>query len=100
MTKKLFFAIFCCLTLAAVAEAENGPVKIWEGTIDLPTYQTFAPEKAPLFARDFAYQRAKRWVYPYPMNDYVSDIKKALPGERLHKGLRSSGLWRTYLLCY
>ena len=76
MTKKLFFAIFCCLTLAAVAGAENGPVKIWEGTIDLPTYQTFAPEKAPLFARDFAYQRAKRWVYPYPMNDYVSDVKK------------------------
>ena len=76
MTKKLLFVAICCLSMTFFAGAENGKVKIWEGTIDLPTYQTFAPEKAPLFARDFAYQRAKRWVYPYPMNDYVSDIKK------------------------
>jgi len=45
MTKKLFFAIICCLSLAAVAGAENGPVKIWEGTIDLPTYQTLHRRK-------------------------------------------------------
>ena len=58
----MFVAIF-------PAGAQNGPVKIWEGTIDLPTYRVNAPEKAPLFERDFAYQRAKRAVYPYPMND-------------------------------
>ncbi len=66
--KRLFFAA-TGLLLAIAMNAQNGPVKIWEGTIDLPTYRVNAPEKAPLFARDFAYQRAKRWVYPYAMND-------------------------------
>ena len=49
--------------------AQNGPVKMWEGVENLPTYRVNAPEKAPLFERDFAYQRAKRGVYPYAMND-------------------------------
>ena len=42
---------------------------MWEGVENLPTYRVNAPEKAPLFERDFAYQRAKRGVYPYAMND-------------------------------
>ena len=55
--------------------SQNGPVKMWEGTIELPTYRVNAPEKAPLFQRDFAYQRAKRAVYPYPMNDNPTQDK-------------------------
>ena len=55
--------------------AQNGPVKMWEGTIDLPTYRVEAPERAPLFERDFAYQRAKRGVYPYAMNDNPTHVK-------------------------
>lgn len=66
--KRLSIVIAALLSSLAM-QAQNGPVKIWEGTIDLPTYRVNAPEKAPLFARDFAYQRAKRWVYPYAMND-------------------------------
>ena len=54
---------------AIAANAKNGPVRMWKGTIILPTYRVNAPEKAPLFERDFAYQRAKRGVYPYAMND-------------------------------
>ena len=52
-----------------VLSAQNGPVKMWEGVENLPTYRVNAPEKAPLFERDSAYQRAKRGVYPYAMND-------------------------------
>lgn len=64
------FVAFVILSLTwGLCWAQNGPVKIWEGTIDLPTYRVNAPEKAPLFERDFAYQRAKRGVYPYAMND-------------------------------
>ena len=66
--KKLLLVSAAAL-LAFTAAAQNGPVKMWEGTIDLPTYRVNAPEKAPLFERDFAYQRAKRGVYPYAMND-------------------------------
>lgn len=66
--KKSVFVLIAAL-FAVSLNAQNGPVQMWEGTIDLPTYRVNAPEKAPLFARDFAYQRAKRWVYPYAMND-------------------------------
>ena len=57
------------LLAALTASAQNGPVKMWQGVENLPTYRVNAPEKAPLFERDFAYQRAKRGVYPYAMND-------------------------------
>ena len=61
----------CASVLLAglTASAQNGPVKMWEGVENLPTYRVNAPEQAPLFERDFAYQRAKRGVYPYAMND-------------------------------
>lgn len=75
MKKTIVSVLSALLFAGATMTAQNGPVKIWEGTIDLPTYITYAPEKAPFFSRDFAYQRAKRAVYPYAMNDYVSDIK-------------------------
>ena len=66
--KKLFITM--SLILAGLcAFAQNGPVKMWEGYENLPTYRVNAPEQAPLFERDFAYQRAKRGVYPYAMND-------------------------------
>ena len=66
--KKLFSAIGILLASLELS-AQNGPVKMWEGVENLPTYRVNAPEKAPLFERDFAYQRAKRGVYPYAMND-------------------------------
>lgn len=61
--------------VSAAAFAQNGPVRIWEGTLDIPNYRVNAPEKAPLFTRDFAYQRATRGVYPYAMNDNPTNIK-------------------------
>ncbi|MBR1705716.1 MAG: DUF5107 domain-containing protein [Bacteroidales bacterium] len=67
--------ILWSLSGSLLLAAQNGPVRIWEGTIDLPTYRVAAPEKAPLFERDFAYQRAKRGVYPYAMNDNPTNIK-------------------------
>lgn len=68
MIKRVILVLSAAAFSLAMA-AQNGPVKMWEGTIDLPTYRVNAPEKAPLFERDFAYQRAKRGVYPYAMND-------------------------------
>lgn len=68
MNKYLTSVLLMLVSLAGLY-AQNGPVRAWEGTIELPTYRVAAPEKAPLFERDFAYQRAKRGVYPYAMND-------------------------------
>lgn len=63
------FILLIPFFIQVIALAGNGPVKMWEGYENLPTYRVNAPEKAPLFERDFAYQRAKRGVYPYAMND-------------------------------
>jgi tetratricopeptide (TPR) repeat protein len=62
---------------------ENGAVKMREGVLKLPTYLVNAPEKAPSFSRNFAYQRAKRGVYPYAMNDNVTNDRV----EQEHKAL-------------
>lgn len=68
--KKTKIALAVMLSLACGSlTAQNGGVKMREGTITLPTYRVNPPEKAPLFSRDFAYQRARRGVYPYAMND-------------------------------
>ena len=50
--------LMCASVLLAglTASAQNGPVKMWEGVENLPTYRVNAPEQAPLFERDFAYQ--------------------------------------------
>lgn len=73
--KRIILTMLGLCAAIAGASAQNEPVRAWEGTIDLPTYRVAAPEKAPLFARDFAYQRAKRWVYPYAMNDNPTRVK-------------------------
>ena len=74
--KKTKFALgVLAVLLCGRAGARNGEVKMREGTITLPAYRVNAPEKAPLFERDFAYQRAKRGVYPYAMNDNPTDEK-------------------------
>lgn len=50
----------------------NEHVKVWEGTLELPTYVLKQPEASPIFDRDYSYQRARRSVYPYVMNDNMT----------------------------
>ncbi|MBP9998632.1 MAG: DUF5107 domain-containing protein [Bacteroidales bacterium] len=52
------------------AYADN--VKAYQGKITLPTYLLDPAEQAPIFERDWSYQRAKRSVYPYPLNDNMT----------------------------
>ena len=74
--KKTKFALgLLAVLLCGSAGARNGEVKMREGTITLPAYRVNAPEKAPLFERDFAYQRARRGVYPYAMKDKPTNEK-------------------------
>ncbi len=51
----------------------QGTVKIWEEPLKLPTYMVGEPEKSPGFMRNFAYQRAKRAIYPYAMDDNITN---------------------------
>ena len=38
----------------------------------MPTYEVLAPEKAPIFHSGGSYQGAKKVIYPYAMNDVIS----------------------------
>ena len=40
-----------------------------EGFVDLPSYPIAAPERSPVFDCDWSYQRARRSIYPYALND-------------------------------
>ena len=70
--KYLIAILALSLTAAFRVAGQEGPVKIWEGTLELPSYTVDAPETAPIFDRAYSYQRARRSVYPYPLNDNMT----------------------------
>ncbi|MDD4589476.1 MAG: DUF5107 domain-containing protein [Parabacteroides sp.] len=78
-----FFILLILCAFVDLQAQEKGAVKMREGVLKLPTYLVNAPEKAPSFSRNFAYQRAKRGVYPYAMNDNVTNNRM----EQEHKAL-------------
>jgi tetratricopeptide (TPR) repeat protein len=50
-------------------------VKISEQDWVIPTYQVAPPDKNPMFFKGESYQGASRYIYPYAMNDVISDDK-------------------------
>lgn len=69
--KRVLLILIALLSLCAVHSHAQG-VKAYEGKITLPTYLLDPAEQAPIFERDWSYQRAKRSVYPYPLNDNMT----------------------------
>lgn len=51
-------------------------VHVWEEQISLPTYKAAAPETAPLFLENRAYQGSTGKVYPLPVTEKISDEKE------------------------
>ena len=47
-----------------------------EVTIVIPTYEVGPPEPNPIFYAGRAYQGAKGPVYPYPLLDKLTDVKR------------------------
>lgn len=81
--KTLILALAAALGMQNALAAE-GDVKAWEGTLTLPTYTLNAPEKAPIFQRDWSYQRARRSVYPYVLNDNMTTHKEDVTYKALY----------------
>ncbi len=52
------------------------PVKIWEESITIPTYQIYPPEKCPIFIENRAYQGSSGKVYPLPVTEKIADKKE------------------------
>ncbi|MBP3481810.1 MAG: DUF5107 domain-containing protein [Alistipes sp.] len=68
--------LFLLAVSAFAAARADGRVRIWSEPLELPTYVVGAPETAPSFSRNFAFQRARRSVYPLAMNDNITDRKE------------------------
>ena len=64
------------VTFASKAQDTGAGVRAWEDKITMPTYLLDPAEQAPIFERDWSYQRAKRSVYPYPLNDNMTRRKE------------------------
>src|SRR5690349_9769543 len=55
---------------------EDGVVRAWEEDIMLPTYEIGEEEKNPIFLEKRVYQGSSGAVYPYPVVEKISDVKK------------------------
>lgn len=73
--KRILVATIFLFSFLSPASAQEGGVKAWKGTLDMPAYTGSPAEVAPIFERDWSYQRARRSVYPYVLDDnmYVVD---------------------------
>jgi tetratricopeptide (TPR) repeat protein len=69
---------FICAAAALGLRPAAGAVavKAWEATIVLPTYEVGPSEPNPIFYSGRAYQGAKGPVYPYPLLDKLTDVKR------------------------
>ena len=76
---------------------------MWEGTLELPSYIIDAPEVAPIFDRDYSYQRARRSVYPYPLNDNMTRKREMVSYKALYlenEYVQLNRFLKDYYCCY
>jgi tetratricopeptide (TPR) repeat protein len=82
MTKKQLTYLSCLFVLLTVASAQAA-VRVWEEPLTLPTYRLDPPDPNPRFYTHESYQGAQKRIYPYPMQDGVTDIRE----EKTYKAL-------------
>ncbi|AJZ90656.1 Uncharacterized protein yphG [Beauveria bassiana D1-5] len=51
------------------------PVKVWQETVSIPTYETGPQDVHPMFLENRVYQGSSGVVYPYGVTDTLSDTK-------------------------
>jgi tetratricopeptide (TPR) repeat protein len=72
----LLFVFSNCIDL-------TGQVKISEQTWVIPTYKVNPPDKNPMFFKGESYQGASKYIYPYALNDMISNEKADQPWKAL-----------------
>ena len=81
LIKKIFSVIILWMFIihsgiAITTFSEDTIVRIWEEPLIIPTYEVGKPDPNPRFYAGRAYQGAQGRVYPYPMLDRLTDIRK------------------------
>jgi hypothetical protein len=62
-------------TLLLMTFSLPAQVKLSEQDCVIPTYMVAPPDKNPMFFKGESYQGASKYIYPYGMNDVISDEK-------------------------
>ena len=65
MKRKILMTLSLLAGIAAGARAQQTAVTAREGTLELPTYVLNAADTAPIFERDWSYQRAAVFFISY-----------------------------------
>ncbi len=68
-------AFFIPAVMAFLSADLAAQVKISEEQWVLPTYPVAPPDKNPMFFKGESYQGASKVIYPYALNDVISDTK-------------------------
>jgi tetratricopeptide (TPR) repeat protein len=62
--------------MASLHAQTGDQVRVTETSLTIPTYLIGPPEKDPVFYSGLAYQGAQRRVYPYAMEDIITDRRE------------------------
>ena len=74
-TRVVIFSITLITSFVTSAPADS-TVKIYEEPLVIPTYEVGKPDPNPRFYTGRTYQGAQGRVYPYPMQDVLTDSRK------------------------
>ena len=74
-TKKALRISICLILILLMTPSLPAQVKLSEQDWVIPTYSVAPPDKNPMFFRGESYQGASKYIYPYGMNDVISDEK-------------------------
>jgi tetratricopeptide (TPR) repeat protein len=66
----------CAFLFARLALNGQSPVTIEEKPLVIPTWQVAAPDKNPIFYTGRNYQGAQGHIYPLPLYDVLTDVRK------------------------
>lgn len=98
--KKILLTISSLFLMLSAAFAQEDGVKAWEGTLEMPTYIGSSPETAPIFERDWSYQRARRSVYPYVLDDNMYVVNEKMERQKENRTYKALFLENEYVqLC-
>mgnify|MGYP005849285589 CR=1 FL=1 len=75
----LFCAAIALPVLFSLGSPSKADVDLREGSLEIPTYLVKPPNPMPRFYEGESHQGVQRRMYPYPMNDNLTNIKEDRP---------------------
>jgi len=73
--KKMFTKSGISILFIFLVSSSAGQVSVSEQNWIIPTYPVAPPDRNPMFFKGESYQGASRYIYPYGINDVISDEK-------------------------